>query len=149
MKRFALHVVVLPHPRSLQRAHTACVTTPTQCRRHGRTESRLHHYDLGTLGGTFRPGAATLTRADSVVGSSTTASGDEHAFVWTPQGGMKDLSTLGGTFSLAWSVNDAGQVVGSSTNRRRATSTPSLVFLGRNEGPWHSRRSLQRGHGHQ
>src|SRR6266478_4761631 len=30
-----------PHPRSLQRAHTACVTTPTQCRRHGRTESRL------------------------------------------------------------------------------------------------------------
>ena len=50
--------------------------------------------DLGTLGGTFS-GASSISRG-VVVGESTTAAGDIHAFRWTRQTGMVDLGTLGG-----------------------------------------------------
>ena len=41
------------------------------------------------------------------------ASGGNHAFLTGPNGvGMTDLGTLGGGSSLAFGINDAGQVVG-------------------------------------
>ena len=40
--------------------------------------------------------------------------GDIHAFFWTPSGGIQDLGTLGGNESLAYGINDSGQVVGGS-----------------------------------
>ena len=50
-----------------------------------------------------------------MVGSSATAAGDRHAFITGPNGiGMTDLGTLGGGFSEAYGINDAGQVVGYS-----------------------------------
>ena len=41
-----------------------------------------------------------------VVGYSTTSSGATHAFVWTANGGMTDLGTLGGTNSWATAINN-------------------------------------------
>ena len=56
-----------------------------------------------------------MNAAGQVVGESTTAGGDFHAFSWTETGGMVDLGTLGGTSSFAYAVNARGQVVGGST----------------------------------
>jgi probable HAF family extracellular repeat protein len=72
--------------------------------------------DLGALG--FLSFAAAVNKHGQVVGSSTTAGGETHAFSWTKKGGMLDLGTLGGTYSAAWAVNDHGQVVGTSTTAR-------------------------------
>jgi probable HAF family extracellular repeat protein len=77
--------------------------------------------DLGTLGGSNGV-AFGINNADQVVGASG-ISGDteEHAFLWTDDGDpntddMKDLGTLPGrTLSIAYGINNADQVVGSSS----------------------------------
>lgn len=78
-------------------------------------------YDLGTLGGatSFARG---INESGTVVGYADTASGAPHAAVWTQtpwtgQVAITDLGTpAGGSRSLANSVNDLGQIVGSSSN---------------------------------
>lgn len=49
-----------------------------------------------------------------VVGSSDTANGQTHAFLYS-NGTLYDLGTLGGSFSEARAINNTGQVVGLST----------------------------------
>lgn len=81
--------------------------------------------NLGTLAGTTTGGlydnALSINDSGQVVGSSTTASGYEHGFLWTPttpngvSGSMQDLGTIGGTFSQALRVNESGKVTGDST----------------------------------
>jgi len=51
--------------------------------------------------------------AGQVVGTSVTAAGEVHGFVWQA-GTMRDLGTLSGTDSNAAAINASGQVVGSS-----------------------------------
>ena len=98
--------------------------------------------DLGTLGGAFSS-AVAISKLGQVIGSSTTTTGQQHAFSWTQEGGMVDLGTLGGTYSTAVAVNDRGQVVGSwGPNRDGAffrvfswTQAGGMVDLGTLGGP--------------
>lgn len=78
---------------------------------------------LGTLGGTTsevatnpaRPDHQAMSDAGHIVGTSTTADGAEHGFVWQ-DGTMTDLGTLGGDSTQPTAVNDRGEVVGHSLN---------------------------------
>lgn len=70
--------------------------------------------DIGTLGGpaSFAP---ALNDAGQVAGYSSTASGFEHAFVWTLGRGMTDLGTLpDAANSQAAAINNRGVIVGTS-----------------------------------
>lgn len=71
--------------------------------------------DLGSL----RPGSARvhdLNNVGDVVGASGHPHGaDTHAFLWKKAGGIRDLGTpFGGDYSVAFSINDSGTVVGAS-----------------------------------
>jgi probable HAF family extracellular repeat protein len=70
--------------------------------------------DLGTLESGAGIAAATgLNDSDTVVGVSQTSPSDfNHAFRWTPGGGMVDLGTLGGDRSAADAVNGTNEIVG-------------------------------------
>lgn len=70
--------------------------------------------DLGTLGGE-RSSAYAINNSGQVVGESLTTARNTHAFLYTPGLGMVDLGTLyGSPESVAWDINDLGQVVGRS-----------------------------------
>jgi probable HAF family extracellular repeat protein len=66
--------------------------------------------DLGTLGGAYS-NAYGINDAGQIVGNAYTASGQNHAFLYS-DGNMTDLGTLGGAYSNAYGINDAGQIVG-------------------------------------
>ncbi len=77
--------------------------------------------NLGTLG-SGTPGdfseATDINNLSQVVGFSTNANGETHAFRTAANSAINpetdDLGTLGGSFSLAEAINESGQVVGSS-----------------------------------
>src|SRR5262249_31734082 len=67
-----------------------------------------------------------LSNNDRVVGSSMLPNGDEHAFLYA-DGRMRDLGTLGGTFSEATGISSDGTiVVGNSTTA--AGETHAFVY---------------------
>jgi len=45
--------------------------------------------------------------------------GQLHAFFWDGSGPVRDLGTLGGTYGMAWGLNNLGQVVGESFTATR------------------------------
>ena len=71
--------------------------------------------DLGTLGGADGV-AVRINSLSQIVGSSTTATGEWHAFRWSERTGMIDLGTLGGSWSLARAINEMGHVVGTAAD---------------------------------
>ena len=72
--------------------------------------------DLGVLDPAlpYSVAADVNNHADVVGGSNVDTGAAMHAFLWR-NGTMIDLGTLGGTFSFATGINDAGHVVGDST----------------------------------
>lgn len=68
---------------------------------------------IGQLGGGSSDGRG-INDLNEIVGSSTTAAGETHAFYYDGTS-MMDLGTLGGEFSAANEINIHSQVVGEST----------------------------------
>ena len=91
----------------------------------------------GTNGTVAGSGEAVNDRGD-IAGFSYTASGARHAFVWTHNGGMKDLGTLGGAESVAMGINAKGDVAGWSLdaagNRRAVLWTKSGGSIPKSSG---------------
>ena len=79
---------------------------------HGSADVLYSVTDLGTLGGNSSS-VASINDASQIVGTSSTSSGDLHAFLYA-NGQISDLRTLGGNESYASAINNAGQVVGTS-----------------------------------
>jgi probable HAF family extracellular repeat protein len=85
--------------------------------------------DLGTLGGSNSL-AWTINSSGQIVGWSETSSLADHAFLWMRSEGMKDLNTLvinlpaGIRLSRATGNNDAGQIVGETSNGSAFLLTP-------------------------
>jgi probable HAF family extracellular repeat protein len=85
--------------------------------------------DLGTLGGS-ESNALAINSSGQIVGDSTTSSGAKHAFLWTASSGMQDLNTFvinlpaGISLMGATANNDAGQIVGYTSNSRAFLLTP-------------------------
>lgn len=90
--------------------------------------------DLGTLGGHFSS-ALDINDAGQIVGSSDTelvaTDGTSfpvrHAFLYQ-RGTMKDLGTLGGKFSTATAINNAGVVVGAAGLPSPPFATAAFVY---------------------
>jgi probable HAF family extracellular repeat protein len=81
--------------------------------------------DIGTLGGTDTM-ALDLNNAGQLAGGSLTASGNEHAFVWSAGGGMVDLGLLPDTANAsAQAINNRGVVTGYAEG---VPFTPPLAF---------------------
>jgi len=83
--------------------------------------------DLGTLGTGTDAMAVLINQRGHVVGWSYTNSAPSSActnnspftlttgtFIWDKKNGMKDIGGLGGTCTLAWDLNNYGQIVGAS-----------------------------------
>jgi probable HAF family extracellular repeat protein len=79
--------------------------------------------ELGSLGGpTTSTFGTDLDDRTQVVGSSTTASGDTHAFLWD-DGRITDLHPVAGVASSAQVINDRGVVAGHVEGRGTVTWT--------------------------
>jgi len=83
--------------------------------------------DLGVLAEGLGSVARGINDRGDVVGQSTLPipaiprNPETHAFLWTPAGGLQDLGALGSglTSSVAYDINNAGQVVGRSYSADR------------------------------
>jgi probable HAF family extracellular repeat protein len=70
--------------------------------------------DLGALGG-VNGAAMDINASGVVVGGAEDASQVFHAFIWDAQNGMRALGELPGDFlSIAFAINDSGDVIGFS-----------------------------------
>jgi probable HAF family extracellular repeat protein len=87
--------------------------------------------DLGTIGGVTGAFsiATALNNSGQVVGNSNVTSVGIHAFLYS-NGAMRDLGTLGGAFSNATGINNAGQVAGFAEHNPASLTSHAFLYSG-------------------
>lgn len=87
-------------------------------------------HDIGNLGG-HDVRVADINADGQLTGTSTTASGTDHAFIWSAGGGMLDLAPNGG-YAYGAALNNRGVVTGSfqGTHAFRWSVTTGIEDLG-------------------
>ena len=74
--------------------------------------------DLGSPGDGLVTVAADVNDRGAVIGSASFADGSQHAFLWTREGGIRDLGLMSSdpadAVNTAFEINDRGQMVGAS-----------------------------------
>lgn len=96
--------------------------------------------DIGTLDGYSSSEALGLNNDGEIVGDSSSPSGITRAFAWTSAGGIINLGAISPSSaqSVADSVNDSGQIIGSSlTSTTNAFGNPDgdLVYWASSSSP--------------
>jgi len=71
--------------------------------------------------------AIGINNLGQVIGNYTDSAGYQHAFVWTLEGGMQDLGTLGGNETQVIAINGAGQVIGRSESTTPDEWKPFII----------------------
>jgi len=113
---------------------TNCFSTggPPECKRHAFLSGpKAGLTDLGTLSFTRDSIAYAVNNAGQIVGTSGYSEGGTRAVLWTTNGSLLDLGTLGHEgpaegWSEAYGINASGQVVGSSSG---TNFTQSHAFM--------------------
>jgi probable HAF family extracellular repeat protein len=87
--------------------------------------------DIGAIGDGINSDAFDINDAGQVVGGAEyvydpVSSGPNHPFVYQ-DGLMRDLGTLGGSYGIAYGINNAGAIVGSTTLADDITTHAFLV----------------------
>jgi probable HAF family extracellular repeat protein len=85
---------------------------------------------LGSLGGSYSQASAINTLGE-IVGQSTTADGQMHPFIWSPNATLTDLGFVAGVDIQVQDRNAAGTIVGSV---RSTPSTLQTAFVWRSIG---------------
>jgi probable HAF family extracellular repeat protein len=88
--------------------------------------------DLGVPPGGFDSHAEAINEAGMIVGETTVASGATHAFVWTEEDGMIDITPNSPPSQLAYAydVNESGQVTGYANSRAYIWEDGDFTDLG-------------------
>jgi probable HAF family extracellular repeat protein len=103
---------------------------PMEPRSHAATFFNGLVTDLGVLPGYAYSRANGINAKGQVVGFSSTQrdSAESRAFLWTKQGGMSDIGTLGGAFAQANAINDVGFITGTAQTMAMIPTTHAFLY---------------------
>ena len=110
---------------------------PMEPRSHAATFNGKLVTDLGVLPGYAYSRANGINATGQVVGFSSVLrdSAESRAFLWTAQGGMSDIGTLGGAYAQANAINDTGFVTGTAQIPAPVAMTHAFIYNPRGAGP--------------
>jgi probable HAF family extracellular repeat protein len=110
---------------------------PMEPRSHAAIFKGGYVVDLGVLPGQVYSRANGVNAIGQVVGFSSLQrdSSESRAFLWTAQGGMFDIGTLGGAYAQANAINDVGFITGTAQIWAPGPVNHAFIYSIKGAGP--------------